>query len=135
MSNRLPDWEVRLSEYITDWQNAEFSYGNADCAKFAAGAACAQTGIDHYAKYAGTYASKAESLQILRDIGDGTLNKTFSLHFEKKKAAFAQTGDIVFDGRSVGIFFSGLGLFIGEEDGRNGLVSKPLHQLTSAWAV
>lgn len=132
---RLIDWEDRLSAFLAEWADTEFAYGTADCAKFAAKAAEAQTGIDLYAPWEGKYDNSVTAAAALRKLGAGTLKKTFDKHFEKRKPAFAQRGDIVFDGKAVGICIGADALFLGQEGDVQGLVRKPRTEWTRAWAV
>ena len=135
MSERLPDWEARLAAYLEAWEGAEFAYGVADCARFAAGAVEAQTGVDHYAPFLGEYDSAVSAAKVLRSIGAGTLKKTFDKHFAERAVSFAQRGDIVFDGKAVGVCIGADALFVGQEGDVQGLVRKARHEWTRAWTV
>jgi hypothetical protein len=135
MTERLPDWEARLADYLIQWDGASYAYGTADCAKFAAGAIEAQTGVDYYAPFAGQYDSATSAAKALRSIGAGTLKKTFDKHLAERAVAFARRGDIVFDGNAVGVCVGADGVFIGQEGENEGLVRKARHEWTRAWAV
>ena len=129
MTERLPDWERRLADYIEAIDIA--SLGAAPCAQFAADCAQAITGVDFYESYRGRYKTAAGAARVLKRIGGGDLPLTFDLHFEQKPPAFAQRGDIVFNGESMGVCIGGVGLFI---DG-DAFVQLPRNLWVKAWAV
>ena len=43
---RHSDWQVRLQGVISEWNDAQFSYGKRDCALFGSAAVKAMTGVD-----------------------------------------------------------------------------------------
>lgn len=140
---RLPDWEDRLSAFVTERMDAPFAWGSNDCALFATACAAAITGKDRAAKYRGTYGDRKGSARALRKLGKGTLLRTLSDLYPPKPVAKAMRGDIVWFAGSAGISLGAFGLFVGEERladkagvvMREGLVQIPRHLLTRAWAV
>ena len=126
---RLPDWEDRLHTYLARWVDAEFEWGEADCALFAAGAVEAMTGVDPATEFRGQYDSRADAARALRAMGEGTLLRTIRAKFKEKPHAFARRGDLIWNGHAIGICDGDVALFIGEErfadrniDRREGLV-------------
>jgi hypothetical protein len=132
---RLPDWESRLSAFLDEWSDVQYAYGKADCARFAAEAAQAQTGHDYYAPFRDKYTTKTGSIKTLKTIGAGDLESTFSQYFVERELSFARRGDIVFDGEAVGICYGRSCLFVGTCDQQDGLVQVHLHECVKAWAV
>ncbi len=66
---RLPDWRMRLHEYLADEAARKFEWGVSDCAIFAAGAIKAMTGHDPAAQWRGRYKSMADGLRLIRKHG------------------------------------------------------------------
>lgn len=130
-SERLPDWERRLSQYLRDEGRSTFEWGQNDCALFAAGAAAAQTGIDLAAAFRGAYDTREGSALALRDLGKGTLIKTMSAYFEPCRPAFARRGDLVMAQNAIGICMGGFGLFLSLD----GYERIPRADFTHAWRV
>jgi hypothetical protein len=132
---RVKNWETRLAAYLTERGGMAFAYGANDCALFAAGAVEAITGNDPAQAFRGAYKSKTGSLRALRDIGAGTLLETIDGLFEAKPPAFAQRGDLVWNGESVGVCIGAVAAFVGETDGIDGLVLVPRADWVKAWAI
>lgn len=129
---RYNDWEVRLATYIKTVRADVSALGDAPCARFAAGAVESQTGVDHYAPFRGKYRSATGAAKALRTIGAGTLEATFDRHLDARESpAFAQRGDIVFDGVAVGVCIGATALFIADGE----IVELPRNAWTKAWAT
>ena len=73
---RISTWEDSLSNYIAIKRHEPFEYGVNDCCLFAAGAVEAITGEDPMPEFRGKYDSLKTSLQVIKDIGAGTLEAT-----------------------------------------------------------
>lgn len=127
---RYHDWEARLADYLAGFDvNA---LGEAPCAFFAAGAVEAQTGFDGHAKYAGKYKTALGAVKVMKSLGGGDLPTTFDLHLDRRESpAFAQRGDIVFDGESVGVCIGRVALFVAD----GAWVEIPRSEWSIAWAT
>jgi hypothetical protein len=91
---RLPDWRVRLAEYLARTARASFRPGQHDCALFAAGAVHAMTGRDLAAEWRGTYRTLEAGQAALRRQGyEDHLALAASL-FPEVAPSFAQAGDL-----------------------------------------
>lgn len=133
--SRISTWEQALADYLAGMEDAEFKHGTADCALFAAGAVLAMTGDDPAKAFRGKYKSQASAVRALRNIGAGDLESTIDGMFDEKPAAFAQRGDLVWNGESVGICVGAHALFIGEEEETPGLIRVPRAAWEKAWTV
>ncbi len=132
---RVSDWETRLADYLAGMAGAEFRFGAADCALFAAGAVLAMTGNDPAAAFRGKYRSQAGAIRALRQIGAGSLEATIDALFVEKPVGFALRGDLVMHDGAVGVCIGGDALFVGEEGGAPGMIRVPRSQWQKAWHV
>jgi hypothetical protein len=112
MTERLPDWERRLSQFIADNRDREFAWGDWDCILFATACAAELTGEDHAAPFRGQYSDRRGARRVLREIGQGTLLRTVDHHFKRKPASFAQRGDLVWHAGCVGVSLGKAAAFI-----------------------
>lgn len=144
-------WTDSLQTYLDRVREQPFEWGTHDCVTFACGAIKAITRVDLIDTHVGTYSTKKEAAQKLRDLGHGTLIRAVTSALGKSvHTAQAGRGDIVLrrDGNnfSLGVAVShGWSWFVGEEtsafagDGlpitRHGLVAIPTAQCTRAWKV
>ena len=135
MNPRLSDWETRLHDYLASMANAEHVYGVSDCALFASGAVLAMTNCDPAAEFRGKYKTELGAARVLRKIGAGDLESTFDAKFTEIGPAFAQRGDLIWDGENVGVCFGAFAFFMGAQDGENGLVRLPRTEFVKAWRV
>jgi hypothetical protein len=126
---RFPDWEERLGVYLARVEEEPFVWGTHDCAIFAAACIYAQTGVDLVEDIRGTYDSQVGAAQILRDKAEGTLLRTLKAWLgDPVPVPFAKRGDIVMRdttdriGRALGVCVGQYSYFLGEEQGRAGLV-------------
>lgn len=132
MAIKFNDWEKRLAAYIASVRADVDALGAAPCARFATGAVAAQTGIDVHAPYEGKYDGDISAAKALRRIGAGDLESTLDLYFDRRESpAFAQRGDIVFAGDSVGVCVGATALFING----SALVEVPRQHWNMAWAA
>jgi hypothetical protein len=132
---RLPDWEVRLSAYIASVADRPHAYGQHDCFLHCMAAAEAVTGIDHAAPFRDRYSNAAEGAALLRDDGAGTLLRFIDARFPRKPIGMAGRGDIVMVGKTIGVCVGAQALFVGVDDGREGMVDMPRGTWAKAWAV
>jgi hypothetical protein len=123
------DWEQQLSDYFASIDIE--ALGAVPCAKFAAGAVHAQTGVDCHAPYSGKYKTETGAAKVLRTLGTGNLESTFDLHLDRRESpAFAQRGDIVFNGEAVGVCIGATAYFIADGE----LTQYPRGLWAVAWA-
>jgi len=126
-------WRGCLDALIASRMATPFAWGMHDCCLFAADAVLAQTGEDPAAEFRGTYASAAEALALLRDLGG--LSALASRAGEPVAALCAQVGDIglvTHEGREL------LGLCAGPVwlvPAEQGLAALPIDSASVAWRV
>lgn len=128
---RFPDWRPRLVAYLETVRARRFSYGQHDCALFAADAVQAMTGTDLAADFRGRYDSLKASLKLVRGGHLAILHQ----HFEAIPPAFAGVGDLALIGE---VGFPALGLFEGQHIlvlREDGLGLMPRAAATSAFRV
>ena len=112
---RISTWEEALSEYIIAKRHEPFEYGVNDCCLFAAGAVEAITGEDPMPEFRGKYDSLKTSLQVIKDIGAGTLEATMDGKFSEVEIGQAQRGDLAFFDGSVGVVMGGFAYFVSDD--------------------
>lgn len=91
---RLPDWRVRLGEYMARVAYLPFRPGQHDCALFAAGAVEAMTGTDLAAAWRGRYRRLEDGQAALRDAGFASHVDLAARLFPEVLPSFAQAGDL-----------------------------------------
>lgn len=126
------DWENRLAAYIDSVRADVDALGPLPCARFAAGAVEAQTGFDGHAPFVGKYDSDISAAKALIKYGKRDLVRTFDASLERRQGpAFAQRGDIVFNGGAVGVCIGHSALFVAHGE----LVEIPRGEWGIAWAT
>ena len=131
MRSRLPDWEARLNAYVERVSDMTYAYGAHDCGLFCAGAVEAMTGTDPAAVFRGAYSDAVTAAQALRDHGAGTLVGTVASLFDEVPPAFAQRGDIVWNGEAIGLCIGPFALFVSD----GGLTRVPRSEWERAFRV
>ena len=91
---RLPDWRVRLAEYLARTARVPFRPGRHDCALFAAGAVQAMTGCDLAAQWRGAYRTLKAGQAALRAAGFEDHVALAATLFAEVSPSFAQVGDL-----------------------------------------
>lgn len=109
---RFPDWEERLTNFMTANRDREFAWGEWDCILFACAAAEAITGHDAAAAYRGRYSDERGARAILRKLGQGTLLATVDANFVPKPVARAIRGDLIWHAGCVGVCLGGTAAFV-----------------------
>lgn len=136
MIERLPDWEQRLSEYIMALSDDPvFIWGERDCAMAAADAVLAMTGVDILAAFRGKYSTAAGSVRALKRYGTGDLRTTFDTLLPERPIGMARRGDVVMHEGAIGICMGAFALFVGAENGTDGLLRVPRAEWSHAWGV
>lgn len=129
--SRQPDWETRLGDYIGAPGRDRFEWGRNDCALFSCGAIEAMTGVHPFPEFVGAYSDREGAARALRELGHGTLHRTFGAAFPSIENSFARRGDIVWAHDALGICIGPYGLFLGE----NGFERVPRADFTDAWSI
>lgn len=137
---RLPDWEARLSAWISDALAKPHAYGRHDCLLLCAGDIRAVIGKDPARGHRGQYRSALGAAKYLKQLGFDTPAELLDFLLDPIPVAKAMRGDIVL-AEVPGICIGSEGLFVGQ--GRpnalaadvTGLVRVPRREWTRAWAV
>lgn len=132
MPARLPDWEARLTAYLGTPGRDVFAWGTNDCGLFSGGAVEAMTGVHPLPEFIGAYSDREGAALALRELGMGTLHRTFAARFPSCENAFAQRGDLVMARNAIGICMGAFGLFLGAD---GGFVRVPRAEFFDAWRV
>jgi hypothetical protein len=143
MTERLPDWERRLSQFIADNRDREFAWGEWDCILFACAAAEAITGHDAAAAYRGQYSDEKGARAILRRLGQGTLLSTVDANFAAKPVSYAMRGDLIWHAGCVGVCLGNAAAFVTDPELMDaleaprvgGFAMLPRTDWQKAWAV
>lgn len=130
-----PDWDARLCAYLERVERLPHTYGRHDCMLFAAGAIEAQTGRDFAEGHRGRYRSQAGAVRYLRGLGFNSFEAMLDAILPERPLGFVQRGDIVLAGGVPGVCAGAVALFVGEQDGAEGLVICPRPDWHKAWAV
>lgn len=112
---RISCWEEALSDYMAIKRHEPFEYGVNDCCLFAAGAVEAITGEDPMPEFRGKYDSLKTSLQVIKNIGAGTLEATMDAKFSEVQISHAQRGDLAFFDGSVGVVMGSFAYFVSDD--------------------
>ncbi len=132
---RFEDWPRRLAAAIEAARGRPFSWGEHDCALFAAGVVRELTGEDLAASFRGRYRSKAEAVAILGARGGLEAVATSALGAPLGTPALAQRGDVVLVQTDEGL---ALGICCGPHaavTGPQGLAFAPMPAWLKAWRV
>jgi hypothetical protein len=91
---RLPDWNARVTVFLTQHARTPFRPGRHDCALFAAGCVEAMTGEDPAAAFRGRYSTLAGGRRVLRRAGFADHVALVASLFDEIAPLMAQVGDI-----------------------------------------
>lgn len=98
--SRLPDWELRLTEYIMDSRNAgaglQMDWEATTCTSWVGGAIEAVTGVDPYQPWKGRHKDAFEAIRRIREGGFNSLEELIASLFVEIPPVMAQRGDIGF---------------------------------------
>ena len=110
---RCDDWDLRLYDRITEWQEKTFVYGMADCCAFCGDCVEAMTGVDPWVDWQGEYNDAKSGAKLIRARGHRSLFFVLQSIFGRPvHIAFAQRGDIVYG--KLGLETAQLGICLGE---------------------
>lgn len=132
---RLSTWESDLAAFVANRFEKPFTWGEHDCALFGADAVLTITGTDPAPDFRGVYSDQKGAREALRKFGKGTLLKTYQDRFPEKPISFAQRGDLIWNGFAIGVCYGSFALFIGEPDGKPGLVRLPRAEWKRCFSV
>lgn len=127
----------QLIDFIEGRRGRPFSWGDNDCAMFAADWVLKQTGIDPLAPFRGRYSTAAGSVRALRRYGTGELISTWmsSVGAPLASVRLAMRGDVVAkampDGDALGIVVDHRAAFVAPA----GLRFEPVESCRLAWRV
>lgn len=87
------DWEQRLMETISSYENKPFAWGASDCSLFAADCVAAQRDDDPFAFLRGRYATKVGAARVLKKEG-GKISAVMARTLKEVAPSFAKRGDV-----------------------------------------
>lgn len=128
---RKSDWEPALAGYIAQHRNAALEWGVLDCAKFAAGAVQAMTGVNPMREF--KYRSEAGAWRSLKKNGFASLADAMDAKFPRIPKALAGRGDVVMRDNCLGVCIGAEGLFLPLEG--SGLIRVHRRDWSHAWRV
>lgn len=132
---RLSDWETALGRYLGSVEREPFAFGTHDCALFSANAVLAMTGEDPASEFRGKYRSQAGAVRAVRQAGYDDLAAVMDTKFPTVEIGYAKRGDVVMHDGSLGIVMGGFAVFVGGEEGADGLVRVSRAEWERAWSV
>lgn len=132
-TGKLPDWEQRLSEYIESVRDTPFVWGEHDCCTNFFDAALAMTGTDLWHDFRGRYSTELGAFRALKRYGNGDIEPTLDARCEAIPVGFAQRGDGIWNGESVGICMGSYALFLAAPDSDEGMVRVPRSEWVKGW--
>lgn len=141
---RLDDWDKRLNQYIEDMRHKPFSWGDNDCLALASGAIQAQTGVNLFNDWVGTYKTQWGCLlnykRQLKRIGCVDIVEAVDQRLSRIDVWLPSRGSIV--GRSEGLGASvmsvAFGVVVSDKIaflGYDGLVFEPVKHSDIFWCV
>jgi len=134
---RLSGWEARLEQVLDAARKTPYALGRHDCFRVACQVVHALTGVDRWAEFAGTYATKREALREIARRG-GTFEDAGDWFFGAARidCVYAKRGDVVAVQTTDGD--KHLGVCLGVRSamlGPHGLVFLPTTDCLCAWSI
>lgn len=135
---RVPGWEARLAGVLDAAAERPYVLGSYDCLRVACEVVAALTGVDHWQRFAGRYASRREALREIRAFGDSFGEAVSAvLQIDPTDKLLARRGDLVLYRDEAG---DHIGICVGERvfvTGPEGLVTVPVvdRRVLAAWAI
>ena len=121
-----------LNALLVTKRNEPFAWGKWDCCIFAADCVLAMTGEDKLTAFRGAYDSKYTAAKALRELGNGTLDKTLQGHLGRTIAPhMAWRGDLTIYKNNVGICVGTHAYFVSE----NGFMSIPMRDIEKVYPI
>jgi hypothetical protein len=103
---RLDDWADRLKAAIEAKAHEPHSWGDNDCALFAADVIEAMTGVDIAKDFRGKYTTEIGAARMLKKAGFSSLSELGNSMLESVPPSFARRGDIVIMPGELGDYFA-----------------------------
>lgn len=129
---RVPDWEARLAAHGNAMRSASYALGGLDCARAAAGAVLAVTGVDIWPAELARYSTPAGMAKAMKRIGWQSLDDAATALLGPAIAPLAaHSGDVVSDGQALGWMTPNGALALSE----TGLVAMAPGSIVCAWAA
>ena len=136
MVERISEWRVALMQFLGEAARKPLSFGQHDCAIFAAGAVQAMTGEDFAEPFRGRYSTLADGLRLLKVAGHGDHVALARSCLPSIPVAEAMPGDLaVCDGDGVPALgvVQGAAVYVLQAQGGLGLI--PLTSAIEAFRV
>jgi hypothetical protein len=130
---RLPDWQMRFSDFGKARASMPFSWGSNDCCTFAAAAVEAITGTDLMALVA-PYETELAAARLIKD-GGGLQQIAASLLGQPVAPNMAAVGDVVLfinEGREMLGICNGVNVMA---PGESGMVALGMDAAVAAWKI
>lgn len=129
---RVSDWPEQLNKTITEWTEKPFNRDESDCVEFVIEVIYAMTGERLKNPAKGEYATLADAVRCVNDLGG--IERAVSVYLgEPVPVAYAGRGDVVWDGKiGLGIV-AGVNAFFRSEKG--GLDVIQVLDCAKAWRV
>lgn len=127
--------DLILANYIKEYKDTPFVWGEHDCILFAAKAYKALTGVDYYTKYL-PYSSEDEAMKILKENGGvmGIISKNLGPGLRNIKKAQRGCPVVLKNKYKMCGIISGDGVSI-IAPGDKGLVYRPLSEGIAFWRI
>jgi hypothetical protein len=130
---RLPDWQMRFSDFGKARASMPFSWGSNDCCTFAAGAVQAITGQNPMALVA-PYKTEFAAARLMKE-GGGLQQIAASLLGQPVAPTMAAVGDVVLlinEGREMLGICNGVNVMA---PGESGMVALGMDAALAAWKI
>lgn len=129
---RVPQWEARLSSHVEKARGMTYRMGRRDCARFAAGAVEAVTGVDVWPATLPGYETERGMVRAIRRMGWQSLDDAATALLGASIAPLqAHSGDVVSDGSALGVMTASGPVALSDA----GFVALSRDSLVKAWAV
>jgi hypothetical protein len=143
MLTRLPNWQTRLSEYLSANRDTSFRYGEHDCCLFSCSAIQMMTGTDLAEWFRGKYSTRKQALELIKErtghTGVGAIAQYAAAEFgmSSVSVSLAQRGDMVLVGKGPNAILGIVSLSGADVMclNKHGIVRVALEHVTAAWRV
>lgn len=132
------DRYTALSEFVEEYRNRPFAWGDVDCMQITRAWVERATGVDPHPGIE-PYTTALGAARVLRDLGYDSLEAALDDHFAPRDPAFAQRGDIAsFQSTDSPDFPIAIGVCVGADSAfpsENGLLFNPTSQCRNFWKI
>ena len=130
--SRPNNWQSRLQQCIKERWRTPFTWGQQDCAMFAADCVRAVTGVDPAARYRGTYSDALGAMRVLHAT-DGLAGLAQATLGEEIDPRMAALGDIGLSANQGSACLAVCGGNVWYGPGAGGLERLPFDSIKRAW--